>query len=188
MALSKVFDAIEYLPRKANGYVRDLAKLKAYEMDPKYREIEDKRHSPGRNTTLFFSKELGVADWVYQSETATALTPSIKFWQSLVLKSQRPRHLEVKARHALQRARRGYDDWAIHDFRSWHANQVALALQDFRDNLNTHPADRSIQQWEQDLDDLIAKFRLIAADRADDQRAIDDAMASLAKVYLHLWD
>lgn len=187
MALSKVFDAIEYLPSKVNVYVRDLAKLKAYEMDPKYREIEDKRHLNGSSIT-FFSQDLGLEDWVYQSETAKALTPSVKFWQKLVLKSQAPRHAEVRFRHGLQRFRRGYDDWAIHDFRSWHANHVALALQDFRDNLHGHPADRSIQQWEQDLDDLIAKFRLIATDGADDQQAIDDAMASLAKVYLHLWD
>lgn len=190
MLSDKVFNAIEYLPRKANSYVRALARLKAYETDPKFREIEDKRHANGTlSTIVFFGNGLGIEDWIYQSQKTEDLTPSLRHWQTLQEWSQKPRAWEGKTRRALQRARKGYDEWAVFDFRSWHATHVALALQEFRDNLHSHPADRSAQQWEQDLDEVIAKFRLISSgEPSDDQQAIDDAMASLARVYLHLWD
>lgn len=184
-----VFNAIEYLPQEANNYVRKLARLKAYELDPKFREIEDRRHTPGRGTTLFFAPGLGIEDWMYQVQKAEDLTPSVRYWQKLQDWSQRPRAWEGISVRALQRMRKGYDDWAVSDFRSWHANHVASALQEFRDNLHSHPVDRSAAQWEQDLDDVIAKFRLISTEEhSDDQQAVDDAMASLARVYLHLWD
>lgn len=187
MIPKRVFDAIEYLPREANHYVRNLARLKAYDKDPKFREIEDRRHEFG--TVLWFGPGLGIEDWMYQQQKIEDLTPSLHYWQKLVTLSRRPRILEGEGRRAWQRVKKGYDDWAVYDFRSWHATHVVKALAEFKNDLHTHPADRSPQQWEQDLNDLIDKFKVISSPEfADDQQMVDEAMRAMAKVYLHLWN
>lgn len=81
--------------------------------DPKYAQIEAKRHQPNSTYITFLSQDLTIKDWEYQQQIREKLTPTPKLMPLYRYLNNHPiKTLTNKIKHAHQRLTRSWDDTA----------------------------------------------------------------------------
>lgn len=81
--------------------------------DPKYAQIEAKRHKPNSTHITFLSQDLTIEDWEYQRQIREKLTPTPKLMPLYRYLNNHPiKTLTNTIKHAHQRLTRSWDDTA----------------------------------------------------------------------------
>lgn len=108
------------------------------------------------------------------------------------------RAIKDELKYAWQRAWHGYDDLMVRDIDDSFIELYISILQDFRNNLHSHPVNMTLKEWENTLDEMIKC--LIHMDKAiqkcfgdlgiyqDANKYKDRFFELLSKHFYNLWD
>lgn len=184
------------------------ARARAYEMDPRYRAIENIRslNSVG-NTSLWIAEDLGLGleESEYQFKKEVELTPKPLYlktlrWMDQTWAHHKPPVYVAKFKHAKQRIKRGYSQYDLYGFDSYIGEVISNALTDW---VNQPPMGwpgppMTYEEWLDILRDIAGGFK--AGLEARDIRfsdpvryaelitAFDKGFGLFHQYFFHLWD